>query len=92
MTNTLASTTRYGFDPAEQLSMWRQLADMNRAPLVIYHSHTASGATMSRLDVDAAREPGAHYLVVSTERENTVMRAWQVVDGVAVESVVEVVR
>lgn len=91
MANALDSPTRYGFAPTEQLAVWQQLADMGRAPLVIYHSHTASGSTMSRLDVEAAREPGAHYLVVSTAHDATTARAWTVVDGVAVESVIEVV-
>ncbi|HEX3778616.1 MAG TPA: M67 family metallopeptidase [Pseudonocardiaceae bacterium] len=91
MTNTHKSSVRYGFDPQEQLTVWQQLADAGRAPLVIYHSHTNSGSTMSRTDIESAAEPGAHYLIVSTAPDASAVRAWRVVDGAAVESPIEVV-
>lgn len=90
MVNTAASPTRYGFDPREQLAVWQQLADAGRAPLVIYHSHTASPANLSPVDIAYAVEPGAAYLVVSTQHGTPVTRAWEIRDGVPVEVPIEV--
>src|SRR5690606_39464064 len=50
-------------------------------PVVIYHSHTATEAYPSRTDVDLASEPGAHYLLVSTRKPDTVeIRSFRIVD------------
>src|SRR5690606_30380633 len=55
-------------------------------PVVIYHSHTATEAYPSRTDVDLAAEPGAHYLLVSTRKPDTVeIRSFRIVDGQVAE-------
>ena len=47
------------FDSAEQLKVWREMDRADEAPVVIYHSHTATEAYPSRTDISYAGEPGA---------------------------------
>lgn len=92
MTNAERSPTFYRFDSVEQLRVWREMDDRGEAPLVIYHSHTATDAYPSRTDVAYALEPDAHYLLVSTadpERES--VRSFRIVDGQVGEEEVRVV-
>ena len=56
MTNAARSMTRYEFEPAEQLRVYREMDDRDEEPVVVYHSHTATEAYPSRTDV-RLREP-----------------------------------
>src|SRR5512135_391342 len=92
MTNAERSPTFYRFDSVEQLRVWREMDGRGEAPLVIYHSHTATDAYPSRTDVAYALEPDAHYLLVSTAnpgRES--VRSFRIVDGQVGEEEVRVV-
>jgi proteasome lid subunit RPN8/RPN11 len=92
MDNAERSSTFYRFDSMEQLRVWRELDERDEEPVVIYHSHTATGARPSRTDANLASEPGAHYLLVSTrEPDTTEVRSFRIVDGVVSEEPVEVV-
>ncbi|HET8683774.1 MAG TPA: M67 family metallopeptidase [Micromonosporaceae bacterium] len=92
MGNAERSPTFYRFDSMEQLRVWREMDDRDEEPVVIYHSHTATGAYPSRTDVSLAAEPEAHYLLVSTrEPEVTEVRSFRIVDGVVTEEPVQVV-
>src|SRR6202050_2549724 len=86
MTNAERSPTFYRFDSMEQLRIWREMDDAGEEPVVIYHSHTATEAYPSRTDISYAREPEAHYVLVSTrdpdERES---RPFRLCDGVVTE-------
>ena len=66
MVNAERSPTFYRFDSGEQLKVWRALDEADEAPIVIYHSHTATEAYPSRTDISYASEPDAHYVLVST--------------------------
>ena len=66
MDNAARSMTFYEFDSMEQLRVWREIADNDEEPVVIYHSHTATEAYPSRTDVSYAAEPQAHYVLLST--------------------------
>ncbi len=97
MLNAERSPTFFRFDSTEQLSVWREFDDRGEVPVVIYHSHTATGAYPSRTDVGLAAEPAAHYVVVSTadcgNGEGPVeFRSFKIVEGVVTEEEVEVVR
>src|SRR5262249_17404139 len=82
MTNAERSPTFYRFDSLEQLRVWREMDDRNEEPVVIYHSHTATGAYPSRTDISYASEPGAHYVLVSTrEPDRTEFRSFRIVAG-----------
>ncbi|WP_033438446.1 Mov34/MPN/PAD-1 family protein [Saccharothrix sp. NRRL B-16314] len=93
MDNAERSPTFYRFDSAEQFRVWREMDRNDEAPVVIYHSHTATEAYPSRTDVSYAGEPEAHYVLVSTrDPEQYELRSYRIVDGVVTEEPVEVVE
>ncbi|EUA50008.1 cysO-cysteine peptidase [Mycobacterium xenopi 3993] len=93
MVNAERSPTFYRFDSAEQLKVWRELEASGDAPVVIYHSHTATEAYPSRTDVRLAAEPDAHYVLVSTrDPDRYELRSYRIVDGVVTEEPVKVVE
>ena len=62
------------------------------APIVIYHSHTATEAYPSRTDISYAGEPDAHYVLVSTrDPEQHELRSYRILDGVVTEEPVTIV-
>ena len=71
MRNVEASPIGYSMDPKEQLKVEKQLRQSNERIVAIYHSHTASAAVPSPVDVEHAISPDISYIVVSTA--NTVM-------------------
>lgn len=93
MENAERSPTFYRFDAAEQLKVWREMDANDEAPVVIYHSHTATEAYPSRTDISFAGEPDAHYVLVSTrdpiEHE---VRSYRIVDGVVTEEPVKIIE
>lgn len=93
MINAERSPTFYRFDSGEQLKVWRGLDDAGDAPVVIYHSHTATEAYPSRTDVSYASEPDAHYVLISTRAPGQdQVRSYRIVDGVVTEEPVEIVE
>ena len=93
MTNAARSMTRYEFEPAEQLRVYREMDDRDEEPVVVYHSHTATEAYPSRTDISYASEPQAHYVLVSTRDEDTTeFRSYRITDGVVTEEPVAVVE
>ncbi|HZC39550.1 MAG TPA: M67 family metallopeptidase [Streptosporangiaceae bacterium] len=92
MTNAERSPTFYRFDSLEQLRVWREMDDRDEEPVVIYHSHTATGAYPSRTDVSYASEPEAHYVLVSTrDPDQAEFRSFRIIDGVVTEEDVEII-
>ena len=92
MMNAERSPTFYRFDSGEQLKVWRQMEEADEAPVVIYHSHTATEAYPSRTDVSYAAEPDAHYVLVSTrDPDSHELRSYRIVDGAVTEEPVTVV-
>ncbi|PQM45769.1 CysO-cysteine peptidase [Mycobacterium talmoniae] len=93
MLNAERSPTFYRFDSAEQLRVWRAMDEADEAPVVIYHSHTATEAYPSRTDVSLAAEPDAHYVLVSTrDPDSHELRSYRIVDGVVTEEPVRIVE
>jgi proteasome lid subunit RPN8/RPN11 len=93
MINAERSPTFYRFDSGEQLRVWRGLESAGDAPVVIYHSHTATEADPSRTDVNLAAEPDAHYVLVSTrDPDRHELRSYRIVDGAVTEEPVNVVE
>jgi proteasome lid subunit RPN8/RPN11 len=92
MLNAARSPTFYEFDSGDLLRLYREMDGNDEAPVVIYHSHTATEAYPSRTDVSYASEPHAHYVLVSTRDEETdELRSYRIVDGEISEEPVEVV-
>jgi proteasome lid subunit RPN8/RPN11 len=93
MVNAERSPTFYRFDSAEQLKVWRAMEESGDAPVVIYHSHTATEAHPSRTDVSLAAEPDAHYVLVSTrDPDRPEVRSFRIVDGIVTEEPVKIVE
>jgi [CysO sulfur-carrier protein]-S-L-cysteine hydrolase len=93
MANAERSPTFYRFDAQEQLKVWRAMEVADEAPVVIYHSHTATEAYPSRTDVGLAAEPDAHYVLVSTrDPDHDEVRSYRIVDGVVTEELVNIVE
>ena len=93
MDNAERSPTFYRFDSGEQLKVWRALEDAGDAPIIIYHSHTATEAYPSRTDISYASEPNAHYVLVSTsDPDEHELRSYRIVDGVVTEEPVKIVE
>jgi proteasome lid subunit RPN8/RPN11 len=93
MDNAERSPTFYRFDSGQQLKVWRALEDAGDAPIVIYHSHTATEAYPSRTDVNCASEPDAHYVLVSTrDPDEHELRSYRIVDGAVTEEPVTIVE
>ena len=91
MTNAARSMTRYEFEPAEQLRVYREMDDRDEEPVVVYHSHTATEAYPSRTDVRYASQPEAHYVLVSTrDPEETEFRSFRIVDDVVTEEEIRI--
>ena len=91
MTNAARSMTRYEFEPAEQLRVYREMDDRDEEPVVVYHSHTATEAYPSRTDVRYASQPDAHYVLVSTrDPAETEFRSFRIVADVVTEEEVRI--
>ena len=91
MTNAARSMTRYEFEPAEQLRVYREMDDRDEEAVVVYHSHTATEAYPSRTDVRYASQPDAHYVLVSTrDPEQTEFRSFRIVDDVVTEEEIRI--
>ncbi len=92
MLNAERSPTFYRFDSMEHFRVWREMADRDEDPVVIYHSHTATEAYPSRTDISYAMEPDAHYVLVSTrDPAQDEFRSFRIVDGEVTEEEVTVV-
>jgi len=91
MVNAERSPTFYRFDSGEQLRLWREMDAADEAPIVVYHSHTATEAYPSRTDIAYASEPFAHYVLISTrDAEQHELRSYRIVDGVVTEEPVQI--
>lgn len=65
MTNLDASPISYQMDPKEQLRLMKAMRSRQQEMLAIYHSHTASAAYPSPVDVRLAVYPEVSYVLVS---------------------------
>lgn len=93
MLNAARSPTFYEFDSGDLLKLYKEMDANDEAPVVIYHSHTATEAYPSRTDVSYASEPYAHYVLVSTrDPEQHELRSYRIVDGEITEEPVEIVE
>ena len=96
MANAARSPTFYEFESGDLLRLYREMAANDEAPVVIYHSHTATEAYPSRTDISYASEPYAHYVLVSTRDDQPAVdlefRSYRIVDGEVSEEPVEVVE
>ena len=92
MTNVEDSPIGYAMDPKEQLVIEKQMRQRHQTMLGIYHSHTASDAYPSSVDVRLAISPDVSYVLASLkDRQRPVVKSYRI-DGTRVteEEVVQV--
>ena len=65
MTNLEDSPIGYAMDPREQLHLEKTMRQQGERLIGIYHSHTASDAYPSSVDVGLAISPDVSYVIVS---------------------------
>jgi proteasome lid subunit RPN8/RPN11 len=81
MRNVEDSPIGYSMDPREQLQVERRMRQDGQALLGIYHSHTASEAYPSSVDVGLAISPEVSYVLVSLkDRQRPVIKSYRI-DG-----------
>jgi [CysO sulfur-carrier protein]-S-L-cysteine hydrolase len=86
MTNVLSSEQRYSMDPQSLFSFFKHLRSLKLRHLGIYHSHPASEAYPSRIDVDESYYPECAYLIVSLkDTQSPSVRAFSIADRSVVE-------
>ena len=70
MTNVEDSPIGYSLDPAEQLAVEKQMRQRGQRMTGIFHSHTASPAYPSSVDVRLAISPDIAYVLVSLQDQH----------------------
>ena len=81
MTNVENSPIGYAMDPKEQLLVEKQMRQRQQRLIGIYHSHTASDAYPSSVDVSLAISPDVSYVLVSLKnRRQPVLNSYRI-DG-----------
>jgi proteasome lid subunit RPN8/RPN11 len=84
---------RYAMDPRGQIAALREMREAGEELLAIYHSHPASPAAPSTIDVAEAGYPDAVYLIISLSTEGVLeMRGFRIRDGRAREVALEIVE
>jgi len=82
MRNVEESPISYQMDPKEQLTVMKRMRQADEQMLAIYHSHTASAAYPSPVDVRFAVYPDVSYVVVSlVDRQRPEVRSFRIVEG-----------
>ena len=71
MRNVEESPIGYAMDPKEQLGVERAMRSRAQQLIGIYHSHTASSAYPSTVDVRLAISPDISYLIISLKDHAT---------------------
>ncbi len=91
MRNVEDSPVGYAMDPKEQLTVMRRMREQGQHLLAIYHSHTASPAYPSAVDVSLAISPDISYVLVSLQSlENPDLQSYRIDGKTVVPEAVEV--
>lgn len=79
MANVEDSPIGYSMDPREQLKVEKAMRQAGQRMLAIYHSHTASAAYPSSVDVSLAISPDVSYVLVSLQDQAApVVKSYQI--------------
>lgn len=79
MTNVEDSPIGYSMDPKEQLRLEKQMRVLRQRMAGIYHSHTASAAYPSSVDVRLAISPDVSYVLVSLkDRDHPEFKSYRI--------------
>ena len=82
MINVDVSPISYQMDSAGQLRVMKQMRHQHHEMVAIYHSHTASAAYPSPVDVSLAVYPEVSYVLMSLkDRTHPVMNSYRIQNG-----------
>ena len=82
MRNVEDSPIGYAMDPTEQFQLEKTMRQRNQRMIGIYHSHTATDAYPSPVDVSLAISPDISYVLVSLAHQaKPVIKSYRIVDG-----------
>jgi proteasome lid subunit RPN8/RPN11 len=82
MDNVEQSAIGYQMNPSEQLLVMKQMRQREQEMIGIYHSHTASAAYPSPVDVSLAISPDISYVLVSLKnREHPQLKSYHIDDN-----------
>jgi proteasome lid subunit RPN8/RPN11 len=70
MVNVEDSPIGYSMDPKEQLQVMKRMREQQHAWLAVYHSHTATAAYPSPVDVRLAISADVSYVLVSLKEQS----------------------
>ena len=91
MTNVEASPIGYSMDPKEQLRVDKQMRALGQRMAGIYHSHTASAAYPSSVDVSLAISSDVSYVLVSLkDRDHPDVKSYRIDGATITEEPVQV--
>jgi proteasome lid subunit RPN8/RPN11 len=91
MINAAADRTRfYEFQPDDLLSLFRDLDVRGEDVVALVHSHTATSAYPSGVDINGAVHMGMYYVIVSTASDPAEVRAYRIEGGVVLEEPITV--
>lgn len=84
-------SSRYRMDPRAQIAALREMRESGEDLLAIYHSHPASPAAPSTVDIAEAGYPDAVYLIISLDTKGVLeMRGYRIRAGGASEVTLEI--
>jgi len=81
---------RFYMDDAELIDAFRSMRAAGESLLAIYHSHPASDAVPSKIDIAEHAYPRAACLIVAPAARGRSVRAFRIRDGSATEIGIEV--
>lgn len=90
MTNSDRSGKAFFMDPKEQLSVMKEIRNLNLEMIGIYHSHSETEAYPSSHDIELAYYPEASYVIVSIkEKSKPQIKSFKIVEGKVAEEPIE---
>ena len=91
MRNVEDSPIGYSMDPKEQLQVEKQMRQKGQKLIGIFHSHTASEAYPSSVDVNLAISPDVSYVLVSLKDQSKPdFRSYRIDGKTITEEIVQV--
>jgi [CysO sulfur-carrier protein]-S-L-cysteine hydrolase len=88
--NDAASARVYTVNPLDLLRADRAAEDRGLQIVGVFHSHTHTDASPSPTDVAQAPDPDWHYVIVSLQHAEPVVRSFRIAGGVVGEEPVRV--
>lgn len=92
LVNAAADVTRfYEFQPDDLLALFKELDIKGEDVVALVHSHTATEAYPSGVDIGGAVHMGVHYVIISTATDETELRSFRIEGGTVLEEEVQIV-